>query len=126
MRKRGALSLVAVAGLLAGGLGLATPGANAESFGYGKLSAVQTRHVSGALAEALGAQRASRNAVTAPKVTAASGCYGNHGANVKVNQNCLNITDPDLAGRAQAQNETWVAVNPNNPKQLVATYNDYR
>ena len=32
----------------------------------------------------------------------------NRGNNVKVNQNCLNITDPDLQGRAQAQNETSV------------------
>ena len=46
--------------------------------------------------------------------------------NVKVNQNCLNISDPDLQGRGQAQNETWVAVDPNNPTHLVASYNDYR
>src|SRR4051812_14934387 len=71
MRKRGALSLVAAGGLLLGGLTLAIPGANAESFGYGKLSAVQKRHVSGALAEALGPQRANRNAVAAAKPAAA-------------------------------------------------------
>ena len=37
------------------------------------------------------------------------------GSNVKVNHNCLNLTDSDLQGRGQAQNETWVAVDPNNP-----------
>jgi hypothetical protein len=58
-------------------------------------------------------------------VAAASGCLWEPWRHIKVNQNCLNISDPDLAGRGQAQNETWVAVNPNNPKQLVATYNDY-
>ncbi|GAA0318741.1 glycoside hydrolase [Actinoallomurus spadix] len=126
MRKRGALSLVAAGGLLIGGPALITPGANAEPFGYAKLSAVQKRHVSGALAEALGPQRLNRNTVTVPKETAASGCYGNHGHDVKVNQNCSNVSDPDLAGRGQAQNETWVAVNPNNPRQVIATYNDYR
>jgi hypothetical protein len=126
MRKRGVLSLVATGGLLLGGLGLVTPGANAEPFGYARLSAVQKRHVSGALADALGPRTANRNAVAAATPVTAPGCAGNRGGNVKVNQNCLNVTDPDLAGRGQAQNETWVAVNPNNPKQLIATYNDYR
>lgn len=83
MRKRGVLGLVAAGGLLLGGFGLSTPGANAEPFGYAKLSAVQKRHVSGALAEALGAQRVKANAVTAPKPTTASGCYGDHGGNVR-------------------------------------------
>src|SRR3954447_14127048 len=126
MRKRGVLGLVAASGLVLGGLGIVTPGANAEPFGYAKLSAVQKRHVSGALADALGPRPASRNAVTAATPVSAPGCAGNRGDNVKVNQNCANVTDPDLAGRGQAQNETWVAVNPNNPKQIIATYNDYR
>jgi hypothetical protein len=126
MRKRGVLSLAAAGGLLIGGLTSSISGANAEPFGYAKLSAIQKRHVSGALADALGPQQLNRNAVTAVQATAASGCYGNHGHNVKVNQNCSNVSDADLAGRAQAQNETWVSVNPNNPKQIIATYNDYR
>lgn len=53
-------------------------------------------------------------------------CPGNIGHNVKVNQNCLNITDPDLQGRAQAEDETSIAQNPRNPRQLVAGFNDYR
>ena len=40
--------------------------------------------------------------------------------------NCLNLTDSDLQGRGQAQNETSMAVDPNNPAHLVASYNDYR
>jgi hypothetical protein len=48
------------------------------------------------------------------------------GTNVKVNQNCLNVTDPDLQGRAQAQNETAIAVDPTNSNRVVASYNDYR
>src|SRR4029077_20943681 len=53
-------------------------------------------------------------------------CPRNFGPNVLVNQNCLNITDPDLQGRGQAQNETAIAQNPINPRQVVAGFNDYR
>ena len=53
-------------------------------------------------------------------------CPRNFGPNVLVNQNCLNITDVDLQGRGQAQNETAIAQNPNNPRQMVAGFNDYR
>ncbi len=47
-------------------------------------------------------------------------------SNIEVNQNCLNLADADLQGRSQAQNETGIAQDPNNPKHLVAGYNDYR
>jgi hypothetical protein len=53
-------------------------------------------------------------------------CPRNFGPNVLVNQNCLNVTDPDLQGRGQAQNETAIAQNPLNPRQMVAGFNDYR
>jgi len=46
--------------------------------------------------------------------------------NIKVNQGGLNEADPDLHGRGQTQNEAWIAVNPGNPDQLVASYHDYR
>ncbi len=55
-----------------------------------------------------------------------TGCTGNIASNVKVNQNCLNITDLDLQGRGQAENETAVAADPNRPTSLIAAYNDYR
>jgi hypothetical protein len=58
--------------------------------------------------------------------TSESGCPANRGANVRVNQNCLNLTDPDLQGRGQAQNETAIAQDPNNPARIVASQNDYR
>jgi hypothetical protein len=47
------------------------------------------------------------------------------GSNVKINQNCLNITDPKLQGRGQANNETSIAVNPANPNLIVASDNNY-
>jgi len=45
--------------------------------------------------------------------------------NIKVNQNCLNVADPDLQGRGQANNETSIAQDPNRPDHLVASDNDY-
>ena len=53
-------------------------------------------------------------------------CPVNQSSNIKVNQNCLNLSDPDLQGRGQAQNETFVAQDPNQPNHLIASYNDYR
>jgi hypothetical protein len=53
-------------------------------------------------------------------------CPHNLGSDILVNQNCLNITDPDLQGRGQAQDETAIAQNPLSPRQLVSGYNDYR
>jgi hypothetical protein len=58
--------------------------------------------------------------------TSNDGCSLNLGNNVKVNQNCLNLTDPAFQGRGQAQNETAIAYDPKNPQHLVATFNDYR
>jgi hypothetical protein len=53
-------------------------------------------------------------------------CPTNKGSNIRVNQNCLNISAPNLQGRSQAQNETAIAVNPSDSSQVVAGYNDYR
>jgi len=52
-------------------------------------------------------------------------CSANLGNNVKVNQNCLNLSDPDLQGRGQANNEPSIAVDPFNSKHLVASDNNY-
>jgi hypothetical protein len=52
-------------------------------------------------------------------------CPGNRGSSVKVNQNCLNVSDPDLQGRGQAENEPAIAADPNQPDHLVASANDY-
>ncbi len=52
-------------------------------------------------------------------------CSNNLGGNIKVNQNCLNISDPDLQGRAQANNETSIAQNPNNTNDIVGSDNNY-
>jgi hypothetical protein len=58
--------------------------------------------------------------------TMATGCPVDRTTNIRVNQNCQNLSDPDLAGRGQAQNETAIAQDPNHPSRMVASSNDYR
>lgn len=106
-------------------------GASAAPFGYAQLNSIQQRIVSGLLASELnGADPAVGARAAAPlsarPATTSAACTNRFGDNVKVNQNCLNLTDANLAGRGQAQNETWLAVDPNNANHLVASYNDYR
>jgi hypothetical protein len=94
------------------------------------LSKLQKRHLSGfASFEAGIGVSAKAPAARAQSRASSAGvglCPHNFGSNVLVNQNCLNVTDPDLQGRAQAQNETAIAQNPFNPRQVVASFNDYR
>jgi hypothetical protein len=109
--------------------------ASAQSFGLQSLNSVQKRHVSGLLESELDLARQPRARSAAPLRAAAiqvpqrpgpNGCKATRGSNLKVNANCLNLTDTDLQGRGQAQNETWIAVDPNNAQHLVGSYNDYR
>jgi hypothetical protein len=58
--------------------------------------------------------------------SAQGACAESRGNNVKVNQNCENVSDPDLAGRGQAQNETAIAIDPNDKNHVIASQNDYR
>lgn len=108
---------------------------SAQTFGFQNLNPIQKRHVSGLLASELdlAAQTQARRAaplrtaaLTVPQTPGPNGCRANRGSNVKVNVNCLNLTDADLQGRGQSQNETSAAVDPNNRDHVVASYNDYR
>ncbi len=54
------------------------------------------------------------------------GCSDRHRLNVRVNQECTNISRVDLLGRGQSQNETVVAVNPTDPNNVLFGQNDYR
>ena len=118
--------------------------AAAGAFAQSSLTAHQKRLVSGFVSTELEHQRAAlKNAESATAFLSPSflmpsgplsyypledenGCKEAIGSNIKVNQNCLNVSDPDLQGRAQAQNETAIASDPRNPNHLVASYNDYR
>jgi hypothetical protein len=58
--------------------------------------------------------------------SSSTGCSTTIGSNAKVNQNCLNISDPSFQGRGQAQNEPSIAADAFNTNHVVASYNDYR
>src|SRR5256714_6045105 len=109
-------------------LGVSNSSAKAKASGYGSLTPLQKRLLSGVMFSELG----SANTVN-PKgkprnyfPTSDDGCPQNRGSNIKVNQNCLNLTDADLQGRGQANNETAIAQDPNNPNHIIAGDNDYR
>jgi hypothetical protein len=102
--------------------------AKATSVGYAQLTKLQKRLLSGVVSSELDLQ-ASANTALRPRnyfPTSDDGCPQNRGGNIKVNQNCLNLSDSDLQGRGQANNETAVAQDPLNPNNIVATSNDYR
>src|SRR5215468_159725 len=94
------------------------------------LTKLQKNHLSGfaSFEAGIGVSAKAAAAKTNARMSNAgvSLCPRNFGPNVLVNQNCLNVTDADLQGRAQAQNETAIAQNPFNPRQMVAGFNDYR
>src|SRR4051812_36210818 len=94
-----------------------------------ELNDEQDRLVSGFASFELGQQAQNANSDQHPTTYFPRGsdaCPNNQSSNIKVNQNCLNLSDPDLQGRGQAQNEEFIKVNPNNTNQIVASYNDYR
>lgn len=133
MRMRGLLTVALVAGVLA-----SLQDASAQS----KLTPMQKRLLSGFASYELDLRTGASSLAplaNAPTFLPAGSsdpltyfpvggdeCNNAIGTNVKVNQNCLNLTDPDLQGRAQANNETSIAQDPNNPLHLVASDNDYR
>src|SRR4051812_44481441 len=124
-------TLAVVAALAALASGGSTPAADAT--GLAALKPMQQRLVSGFARAAM-----DQNAGFAPNARSRhgggqgqshsrlDGCPVDRGPNVRVNQNCLNLTDPDLSGRGQAQNETAIAQDPNDPDNMVASSNDYR
>ncbi|MEV2196552.1 hypothetical protein AB0I02_37070 [Streptomyces phaeochromogenes] len=110
-------------------IALPRPQATAQPFGYDQLTPIQKSRVSGLAAEAMGppVTTAQRRAASAgAEQTDVPGCGGRRSGNITVNQGCLNVSDADMNGPAQAQNQPGVTVNPNNPKQMVASYNDFR
>lgn len=102
----------------------------AGNFGsYASLSKLQKRLVSGFVSSELDAQNiASANTRPHNYYPYAGNiqCGLKIGSNIKVNQNCVNLTDANLQGRAQANNETSIAIDPMNPQHIVASDNDYR
>jgi hypothetical protein len=97
---------------------------------YSDLSKIQKRLLDGFVSSELDAAQNSAH-TSAPLhsnyfPSSDDGCPQNLGDNVKVNQNCLNISNTNLQGRGQAQNETSIAEDTFHPDNLVASFNDYR
>ena len=94
-----------------------------------ELNAEQARLISGFAALELGANGDGQGQADRPTnyfPRGSDSCPVNLSSNIKVNQNCLNLSDPDLQGRGQAQNEEFIAQDPNQPNHMIASYNDYR
>lgn len=129
------LSLVALASLISGfvffvGFGTSLHTVQARGLTYSDLSKIQKRLLDGFVSSELDAAQNSAH-TSAPLhsnyfPSSDDGCPQNLGDNVKVNQNCLNISDTNLQGRGQAQNETSIAEDTFHPDNLVASFNDYR
>ena len=108
-----------------------TAGSNrvqAKSLTYADMNQIQKRILSGFADYELNTDNtdSSNQQLSNYNPRGSDECPTNLSSNIKVNQNCLNISDPDLAGRAQAENETSIAQDPNNPNHILASYNDYR
>ena len=103
--------------------------AQAQPFTYATMKPIQKRILSGFLSYEMTRSQVQSTITSKAdnfRPTSEEGCSQHLGSNVKVNQNCLNIADPNLQGRSQAQNETSIAQDPFNPNHLVASFNDYR
>ena len=90
------------------------------------LAANEFAQRAGAAARAQSAGRTERARPSSNYFPSGTGtCASRFGDNVKVNQNCLNLTDQDLNGRGQANNETSIAQDRLHPRNIVASDNDY-
>ncbi len=99
-----------------------------QALNYDKLTTLQKRILSGFAELHLNENSPARASVTQGNFTPTSddGCPQRRGDDVKINQNCLNLSDADLQGRAQAENETAIAQDPHHPDHVLASFNDYR
>jgi hypothetical protein len=111
----------------------------AQPMRYDHLTKVQKRLLSGFVSTevdtARGVLQKSSKGASAPvgasrlpyyQPHSAAGCTYRFGSNVNMDTDCQNVTDADLAGRGQAQNETYISENHFRPGSLVGSSNDYR
>jgi hypothetical protein len=92
------------------------------------LNRIQKRLLSGVVSTQQSAALSSRAESARANVSNRGGslCPSDFRGNLLVNQNCLNVSDLSQQGRSQAENETSIAENPFNVRQVVAGFNDYR
>ena len=121
------LALVAAGGVLAlvGTLGSAQ---RAQAFDPTRAPEIQERLLDGTASFELTPTGDAQSSGKLKNYTSSKndGCGLKDASNIKVNQNCLNVTDTDLQGRGQAQNETSIAIDPMQKSRMVASFNDYR
>jgi hypothetical protein len=93
----------------------------------GTVAVDPTQHPAGPSAAAM---RAAAGSGATPVAVGPSigtvGCSDRSATNVRANQECTNQSAAGFFGRSQSQNETSVAVNPKNPRNVIAVQNDYR
>ncbi len=96
--------------------------------GSTRVTRLQKRLISGAVPLTLDARTTPKlNLTGLTIVSPPPPCAGTSiGSNIRVNQNCLDVSDLDLGGPAQVNNEGAVAQDPNNLGHLVAADNDFR
>ncbi len=132
-----------IAGLVIAGMvflpGLEGTGA-AQPMTYDHLTKVQKRLLSGFASsevdQARGLAQQNARSAGAPRRMAggapfyvprsSAGCTYRFGSNVNMDTDCQNVTDVDLQGRGQAQNETYVSEDHRRPGTIVGSSNDYR
>ncbi len=94
-----------------------------------KFTALQKRLMSGLVSSEIYPQAQLKASAVNHNYTPYPGddqCSLRKGLDIKVNQNCETLSDTDLQGRGQANNETSIAINQNDPRHIVASDNDYR
>lgn len=133
------VALVALLLLLPGGQGSGA----VHPMTFDHLTKIQKRLISGFASSEIDAMRGvnraqrqatSRQSGSAPSRSAApfyfpssaAGCVYRFGSNINMDTDCQNVTDADLAGRAQAQNETYISEDHRRPGTLLGSSNDYR
>ncbi len=141
--KAAVLAAVTAGGLVS--LSLLPQQANAapQPMRYNDLSKTQKRLISGFASAEVDQARGAlgpRAATAAPQrfgpasrtsgnfyaPSGARGCAYTLRGDVNMDTDCQNVSDPDLAGRGQAQNETFISQDHNRPGNLLGSSNDYR
>ena len=105
--------------------GTGTPTARAQVSIYNSLNKYQKRILSGFASNEMNPTNGAPKTISYFP-TNDDGCPQSLGSNNKMNQNCLNVSDPTLQGRGQAQNETSIAQDPYHPSHVIGSSNDYR
>ena len=130
------LSLIALASIISGfvfipGTVGSTNKTLAKGLTYSSLTQKQKQLLSALRRSELAPQTGQARTKTATLSnyfpTSDDGCSQNRGDNIKVSQNCLNLseTSTSLQGHGQTQNEASIAADPFHPNRLVTSYNNY-